>query len=66
MKTLELLKQLIAFPTVSKDSNLDLIEFIEDYLRKLEIPSTRVPNGKGTKANLYATVGPMEKEGVIL
>ncbi len=66
MKNLELLKQLIAFPTVSKDSNLDLIDFIEDYLRKLEIPSTRVPNGKGTKANLYATVGPVEEGGVIL
>ena len=27
MKSLELLKQLISFPTVSKDSNLDLIDF---------------------------------------
>ena len=33
MNTLQLLERLIAFPTVSRDSNLDLIGFASDYLR---------------------------------
>ena len=32
MQTLELLDRLIAFPTVSRNSNLELIGFIQDYL----------------------------------
>ena len=62
----DLLDRLIGFPTVSRDSNLDLIAFAEDYLRAFGIDSVRVPNEDGTKAALYAHVGPQQDGGVVL
>lgn len=63
---LELLAALIAFPTVSRDSNLALIRFVEATLAKAGIASTVIPNAEGTKANLLATVGPKDKAGIVL
>jgi len=62
----EMIEALVAIPTVSRDSNLALIEFVQNYLYDLRIDSTLVENGDGTKANLYATVGPMVPGGVVL
>jgi acetylornithine deacetylase len=62
----ELLDRLVAFPTISRDSNLQLIDFVESYLADCGIASTRVPNGDGTKAALYAHVGPDVAGGVVL
>lgn len=61
-----LMERLISFPTVSRDSNLELIEFVEEYLQGHGIKSTRVPNPTGTKAALYAHVGPQVEGGVVL
>ena len=61
-----LMERLIAFPTVSRDSNLDLIDFVERYLDSHGIRSTRVPDPTGTKAALYAHVGPQVEGGVVL
>ena len=66
MNVRELLDQLVAFPTVSRDSNLPLIHFVQDYLKEYGIASTLVPNDDGDKANLYATIGPNEPGGVVL
>jgi acetylornithine deacetylase len=66
MHTQELLERLVAFPTVSRDSNLPLIEFVQDYLKQHGIAATLVPNDDGTKANLYATMGPHKPGGVVL
>lgn len=63
---LEMLEKLVAFPSVSRDSNLPVIDFIEDYLKAYGIPSTRVYNDEGNKASLYATVGPQVPGGVVL
>lgn len=63
---LELLEKLVAFPSVSRDSNLPVIDFIEGYLSAYGVASTRVYNAEGTKANLYATVGPQVPGGVVL
>ncbi len=62
----ELLDELVAFPTVSSDSNLELVDFVETYLNSFDIPSIRVPNADGTKAALYAHVGPEVDGGVVL
>lgn len=62
----EMLEKLVAFPTVSSNSNLDLINFVEDYLTSHGVPSHRVTNDAGDKANLYATIGPNEAGGVVL
>ncbi|MCR9257042.1 MAG: acetylornithine deacetylase [Alphaproteobacteria bacterium] len=74
MNTAEILDRLIAFPTVSSDSNLDLISWIEGYLADLGVESRLTHNaGDGTgdgdgssKANLWATVGPLDREGGIV
>ena len=62
----ELMDRLVGFPTVSRDSNLELIDFVEDYLDGFGVKSTRVPNEDGTKAALYAHVGPQIDGGVVL
>lgn len=60
-----MLAKLVSFPTVSKESNLPLIDFVGDYLAGHGVASHRVFNKERTKANLYATVGPMEPGGIV-
>ncbi|MDH3714934.1 MAG: acetylornithine deacetylase [Gammaproteobacteria bacterium] len=62
----KLISKLVAFATVSRDSNLELIEFVRSYLAGHAIESHLVPNSDGNKANLYASVGPMTEGGVVL
>jgi acetylornithine deacetylase len=64
--TLAMLERLVGFDTVSSKSNLPLIADVEDYLRGLDLPFTRVPNAEGDKAALFVTVGPMVDGGVLL
>jgi acetylornithine deacetylase len=66
MNSIEMLRKLVEFPTVSRDSNLPLIDFVEEWLRSHGVDSIRVPNDEGTKANLYATIGPMVEGGIVL
>jgi len=61
-----LLARLIGFATVSRDSNLQLIGFIRDYLAELGVESELFHNPEGTKANLFATIGPKGVGGVVL
>lgn len=64
--SLDLLERLVAFPTVSRDSNLALIGFIRDYLAGHGVASELFLNAEGTKANLFATLGPSDRGGVVL
>lgn len=64
--SIDMLQRLVAFDTTSRNSNLDLIKFIQAYLTDHEVPSTLVPNEDGTKANLFATIGPMAEGGIVL
>ncbi len=66
MTAKDLMDRLVGFPTVSRDSNLDLIDFAEDYLNGFGVRSVRVPNEDGTKAALYAHIGPEVDGGVVL
>ncbi|WP_454874577.1 acetylornithine deacetylase [Paraburkholderia xenovorans] len=61
-----LLEQLIGFATVSRESNLDMIGFIRDYLGELGVGSELFYNAGRTKANLFATIGPRERGGIVL
>ncbi|MET0482059.1 MAG: acetylornithine deacetylase [Aestuariivirgaceae bacterium] len=63
--TRELLRQLIAFDTTSRNSNVPLIAFVEDYLGALGVPSVRVDYQPG-KTNLWATIGPDISGGIVL
>lgn len=62
----EHLARLVAFDTTSRDSNLALIEYVEALLGGLGVVSRRVANAEGTKANLYATLGPSAPGGIVL
>ena len=62
----EMLDKLVSFKTVSLDSNLEMIKFIQDYLNSYGIDSHLVFNNLKTKANLYAQIGPNVEGGILL
>jgi len=62
----EMIAKLISFDTTSRNSNLELVEFIEGYLGEYGIKATRFPNEAGDKTNLLATIGPNVEGGIIL
>ncbi|MDT8838878.1 acetylornithine deacetylase [Paraburkholderia fungorum] len=66
MSSRDLLERLIGFATVSRDSNLELIAFIRRYLAELGVESELFYNAERTKANLFATIGPRDRGGVVL
>jgi acetylornithine deacetylase len=66
MTTEEILKTLVAFDTTSRESNIPLIAWVEDYLDQFGIPHLRVDYEGGRKTNLYATIGPDVAGGVVL
>ncbi|AOK02518.1 acetylornithine deacetylase [Burkholderia vietnamiensis] len=61
-----LLARLVGFATVSRDSNLAMIDFIRDYLDGYGVTSELFYNAEGTKASLYATIGPRDRSGIAL
>ena len=65
-RVLEILKQLMAFDTVSSQSNLALIHYVRDLMLTKGIESLIVQDESGKKANLFASTGPKEQPGVLL
>lgn len=64
---LELMTKLISFPTVSRDTNLPLIDWVEAYLASHGIEAHRWPDpDQPHKAALFAHVGPWEEGAVVL
>lgn len=63
----EILDRLVAFPTVSRDTNLPLIDWAEEYLTEQGIRCHRhVKADDPRKAALFAHVGPEVPGGVVL
>ena len=65
-RSIDILGDLIAFPTVSIDSNLDLIKYLSDRFEALGARCSLTADHSGTKANLFATLGPALPGGVML
>lgn len=65
-RSVAMIDRLIAFDTTSRLSNLALIDDVRSYLEGLGIPTRTTFNAEKTKANLWATIGPEEKGGVVL
>ena len=61
-----MIERLIAFDTTSRNSNLDLIHDVRDYLAGFGIESELTFDAEGRKANLYATLGPTDRGGIAL
>lgn len=66
MDSIKILDRLIAFPTVSRDSNLDLIGYATELLEASGIACRLIHSADGHKANLFATIGPADRPGVML
>jgi acetylornithine deacetylase len=65
-RTREILAQLVAYPTVSSDSNLELITYAADLLSSAGATLSFSRDDSGSKANLFATLGPPGDGGIVL
>ncbi|NOR62242.1 MAG: acetylornithine deacetylase [Rhodobacteraceae bacterium] len=65
-ETQDLLAQLVAFPTISTDSNLAMIEFLAEKLETAGAKVDVLHDASGKKANLFATLGPEVDGGILL
>src|SRR5262249_43171465 len=64
--SIAMLRQLVAFPTVSRETNLDLIRYVRDYLTQHDARVRLTHSDDGRKANLFATLGPERTRGIAL
>lgn len=64
--SLEVLERLVAFETVSARSNLDMIAYIEDFLRNRGFRVRRIADPDEPKAGLFAEIGPSVDGGLLL
>ena len=62
----DILDRLVAFDTTSRNSNLPLIHWIQQYLDALGVPYRLSHDRSGDKANLHAIVGPEGPGGIAL
>ncbi len=61
-----ILEELVAFPTISRRSNLDLIDYVYEYLAGFGVTPHLTFNRERNKANLYAVIGPQGESGIAL
>ena len=64
--SLDMIHRLVAFDTTSRDSNLELIDFVRAYLAGQGIDCELFHDETGRKANLFATIGPADRPGLVL
>jgi acetylornithine deacetylase len=64
--TVEILDRLIGFASVSSESNLGIVAWIESYLAQFGVASRRIYDRGERKASILATIGPAERPGVVL
>lgn len=68
--SLQILEKLISFDTTSWKSNLELIDYVRNYLEGHGVKSRILFNEEKSKANIFATIGPCgegsERSGIIL
>jgi acetylornithine deacetylase len=61
-----MIRKLVGFPTVSRESNLALIEFVREYLRPYSADVRLTFDDEKRKANLFATLGSGREGGIVL
>ena len=66
LSTRQLIDRLIGFDTTSRESNLALIDFVRDYFDGYGIKSELYFDKDKRKADLYATIGPDDRGGLML
>lgn len=66
LSTLEILEKLVSFDTTSRNSNLELIAWIQAYLDRHDVSYRLTHDDSGQKANLHAIIGPLVEGGLAL
>ncbi|MGD9295425.1 MAG: M20/M25/M40 family metallo-hydrolase, partial [Roseobacter sp.] len=66
LSPLEIMRQLVSYPTVSRDTNIPLIDWVAEYLASHGIESHRYVDPIQPKHALFAHVGPWEEGGLVL
>ena len=66
MQTRDILERLIAFDTVSSRPNIELMRWVRDLLATAGVAARLIPDREEKKANLYVTIGPDDRSGVML
>jgi acetylornithine deacetylase len=61
-----MIRRLVGFDTTSRDSNLKLIDYVRGYLAGHGIECELVYDSERRKANLFATIGPKDRPGLVL
>ena len=64
--TIALLERLVSFDSTSRNSNLQLIDYIRDYLDGFGVFYRVAGDPSGQKAALHAIIGPLEAGGMAL
>jgi acetylornithine deacetylase len=57
---------LIRFESISSNSNLDIVSYIEEIFRTNSILAWCALSPDGQKSSLLATIGPADRPGVVL
>ena len=64
MTTLDYLEKLLAFDTITSQPNIDLITWVQVQLETMGAEVQVIYNADGSKANLFATIGPADRGGL--
>ena len=64
--SIDMIRKVVGFPTVSRDSNLELIDFVRELLRPFGAEVRLTFDDGRRKANLFATLGPRGPAGLVL
>ena len=63
----EIMDRLVSFPTVSHDTNIPLIDWVEEYLTGIGVKAYRMPKAdEPEKHALFCQVGPNVPGGIVL
>ncbi len=65
-RSIEMIERLVGFDTTSYRSNLHFIDFAADHLRSLGADIRLTYDDSRGKANLFATLGPADRPGIVL
>ena len=66
VNSVDMIRKLVGFPTVSRESNLELIDFVREYLKPFDADIRLTFDDEKRKANLFATLGPRHDGGIVL
>ena len=65
-KTVSILKDLVSYPSVSSESNLEIINYLANRIKDCGGSVNLMSSEDGSQANLFGTIGPEINGGIVL